>query len=408
LFLPKNNKALVGMAKKRILVYWDYRRKDLLLPFEKLAGDFEWYFIFFRYRQDDPVPAMDNRLYWGDYKNPYQLLNKIKPGAVIFSDLSNVYSIALNVASKNRAIPTYLLEHGVKLKYDYYVQMEASVQDQLKAKGIPLRNSRYLDKLHTLRFYFSAVKAANLPDLINLVRVFYAAFALQSDRAFSRYKFKLRCTDKYLLFSRQNFTYYQYRDGIKEEDVIYFGNPYQDDYLKALLQSGPSNGKPYYLLLDDGNVESFGITVNQKNDFIRKLNEFALGREAILVVKLHPMDYGRTDLYRHQNIKYVEAADLARLIHGASGCFAISTTLMFPLIAEGKIIVFRVKESKIQDVLASYGIRFLDYIHFHPSEIDFSRFRLSPEVAEDFIENFMYKYDGESTVRLKRILEEPE
>lgn len=379
-------------------MYWDYRRKDQLLPFEKLSDDYEWFFIFFRYQKDDPVAGLNNRLYWSDYKSPYNLLRAIKPDGIIFSDLSSIYAVSLNIAAKNTKVISFLLEHGVKLDYDYYLRAET----YLRAAAT---HTRQREKINSLLFYLRSFKFKNLSSLYKFITLPYKLILLKSDKAFAKSKFFLRCPDKYLLFSQQNFPYYQYRDGISSDDVIYFGNPYLDDYIKVLNSKTEYGGEPYYLLIDEGLIEIFGITGGQKNAFIQKLNEFAKRMGCRLRVKLHPLDYGKANLYEDANISYLESVDIAELIVNSVGCFAISTSLMIPLIVSNRVIAFRVKGSNIQETLAQFGVKFLDYLSFCPDEIDFSSLRMKDQVKAAFIEQFLYKNDGNAVERLKKILE---
>jgi hypothetical protein len=388
---------------RRFIVYWDYRRKDQLLPFEKLSNDYEWYYIYFRYREDDPVASLENRVYWSDYASPYALLLAIKPDGIIFSDLSSSYAIALNIAGKNKGIRTFLLEHGIKLDYDYYLTAEANNKFYLRNPAKPPESKG--EKVNSLLFYLRSFKLKNLKFLYKFIRLPLQLALIKSDKAFVYSKFSLRCPDLYLLFSRQNFSYYQYRDGISPDSVIYFGNPYLDDFIQELDTANHREDIPYYLLLDDGQIEIFGITAAQKNEFFRKLNEFCRNKGSRLLIKLHPFDYGRKDLYQHENITYFESANIAELIGGAAGCFAISTSLMFPLIIAGRAIIFKVAGSTVQDVLAEFGVRFLDYLNFSPDDIDFSAFQIKNEVREAFIEQFLYKNDGKALDRLKKILD---
>lgn len=393
---------------KKYLVYWDYRRSDLLLPFHKVSDQFEWNFIFFRTKEEDNAQLAYPRFYWGDFKTPYELLKEVKPDGIIFSDLSSLYAVSLNIAAKNKKIPTYLLDHGIKLDYNYYIELEGRTQvmnPALQKKNEPTVNSKRAGKMHTLGFYFSALQLKNGWHACKALQLFYSVFRSKSERAFAKVQFAMRCPDQYLLFSKQNLAYYQQRDGIDGSKAIYFGNPHQDDYMLQLCEASENETDSYYLLLDDGQIEGFGITPVQKNNFICKLNEFALSQKSRLVVKLHPFDYGRSDLFQHDNIEYKMAADISSLITGAKGCFAISSTLMLPLMVSGKLIAFKVPHSKIQEVIESYGVKFLDYLNFSPADIDFKKFILHEQKSATFIEHFLYKKDGKATERLKQILQ---
>jgi len=393
-------------TKKKFLIYWDYRRSDLLVPFNKLSDEFEWNFIFFRSKEDDNTQLPYRRFYWADFKTPYELLTDVGPDGIIYSDLSSLYAVSMNIAAKNKNIPTYLLDHGIKLDYFFYLDIEKNLKLLNKKVQKTKLNVRpfKVDKFHTVRFYFASLKFKNLAQSIKIFKLFFASLSSNNATAFPKIKFPLRCPNKYLLFSKQNFVYYKQRDGIDESEIIYFGNPHQDDYVLQLSKAVKDTSDPYYLLLDDGQIEGFGITPTQKNNFICKLNEFALSQKSRLVVKLHPFDYDRTDLYQHDNILYKTTADISKLITAATGCFAISTTLMLPLIIAGKLVAFKVPNLKIQEVIESYGVKFLDYLNFSLSEIDFTTTIIPGPQSANFIEHFLYKDDGKANERLRTIL----
>jgi hypothetical protein len=395
------------MEKPIMLVYWDYRRRDLLAPFQKLAADFEWHFIFFRSNAADTAAAtLPFKIwYWGDFRSPYQLLDVIRPHKVIFAELCNINATSLNIACKNRGIQTLLLDHGLKLPYDYYLSFEKSGEQQPApvTSGMSLASMPrlHLPRLHTLMFYLSSARLRNAASWPVMLYYLLRVMRKKSERVYTEVKFPLRNADRYLLFSSQNLAYYQVRDGVSEQDVHYVGNPYFDD----LVQTGAGQGaQPYYLLLDDGNVECFGISAIQKCGFINRLNAFCRGRGARLYVKLHPYDYRRNDLPQDANIVYYRECGLRELISGAQGCFGISSTLVLPLLPAGRIILFRLPNCGIQDVLEPYGTPFLDFMNFRPEDIDFERMAMPQEQRQVFVNRFLYKNDGRATERLREVL----
>ena len=396
------------MKRKKILVYWDYKRQDQLVPFEKLKTDFEWQFIFFRTHKEDEVDLEFPCFYWGHYKTPYQLLSQLKPDAIIFSNLSNVYAIALNVACRNKKVKTFLLDHGIKLHYDYYLEFEANRKASNQNIDLPVHPQKQikLSKFHTLFFYLSSFKISNGMQFCKAAQLLFSVFSLKSDNAFARIKFDLRNPEHYILFSKQNFIFYHQRDGIAEERVSYIGNPSLDGYIRRLNQVVTESKEAYYLLLDEGQIDGFGISMDQKNEFINKLNQFCLKKGAKLIVKKHPFDYHLNGFHEHPNIIYYESADIDSLIVNARGCFAISTTLMLPLIVNGKVVAFRLEKSRIQKTLSEFGVRFLDFFSFMPGDIDFDHFKLDNTQALKFEKQFLYKMDGRSLDRLKDLLQD--
>src|SRR5437868_6187862 len=181
------------MGNRRILVYWDYRRRDLLLPFDKLDYYFEWYFIFFSKEEVDVTSLKYKKLYWSNYSTPYDLLKYVNPHCVIFSDLSNVNTVSLNIACKNINIKTYLLEHGVKLYYDYYLEIEKLSRNLNLNNGRIAKKSKggNIQRIQTLKFYFSAIRFKNYKDIINIFKLFYNVFIIKSDKAFMKARFSI-------------------------------------------------------------------------------------------------------------------------------------------------------------------------------------------------------------------------
>jgi hypothetical protein len=388
--------------KKRLLVYCDYRRKDLLLPLDMIADKFELHFIFFREREEDNNSISYPVLFWADYKTPYQLLKQLAPDGVIFFDLSNLYALSLNMVAKKSSLPTFILDHGLKIDYDFYTSIET------KARSLPnaglIKNGKAGKKLHLLNFYFSSINWFHIKESFRQLQLLVQIIILRSDKAFANVQFPLRKPGMYLLFSPQNFQYYKQRDGAELSEITYIGNPHFDRYYHTNgIQTGSAN---YFVLIDDGHIEVFGISIKQKNEFIEKLNSFCLGKNARLKIKLHPADFNRKDLFQHKNIDYLRTVDVVDLVNNATGCFAISSTLLLPLVTTGKLILFRLNNMPIQEVLSKYGVKFLDFHKFYPEEIVFEDFLLDSRHKAAFVETFLYKEDGKSSDRLLTALQE--
>ncbi|MBS1488885.1 MAG: hypothetical protein JST43_14990 [Bacteroidetes bacterium] len=394
-------------AKPKILVYWPYERTDLLVPFTKLSERFEWHFIRFRYREEDGLELPFERHYWSDYSTPAAFLKHLKPQAVVFFELSNLYSCALNIAAKQLGIPTCIQEHGIKMTFDFYVTIakpeKQSVNKTSTQQSISIPSRK--GKIHLLRYYFSLFKPNVIkfwPILtIYLLRVFKA----DSDRVFPKVRFSLRTANFYLLISKQNLEYYRTRDGISNDQVHYFGNPYLDDLIKMQPESAPGS-EPYYLLIDEGNIQMFGISSEEKSNFFSRLNDCALSENKRLYIKLHPSEYDRSDLFTHPNIRYFKAANMNLLINNAAHIFAISSTISLPLIPNNQVILFRLPFNPFQELLESYHVRFLPFQTFTVEDIKTFGNTLNDENVEQFVLQFLFLNDGNSIQRLKALYEQ--
>ena len=391
-------------TKKKILVYWYYHRKDLLTPFIKLSDQFEWHFILYRSKAEETQLDFPFSIhYWDDYYSPYNLLNDLKPKAVVLMELSNIYALSLNIASKYLGITTFILEHGLKLNYDYYINNQLKVKSSNTILNNEISKISFTRKLQTLMFYFRCLKIRNFSNAFILFKYLKNILLIKTDKSIAEYKFNLRNADKYLLFSKQNLAYYQERDGIQPKDAIFFGNPYLDD-LANISISKNKNEEGYYLLLDDGLLESFGISTKEKNTFLENLNNVAIEKKVALYVKLHPADYGRKDLFSNENIRYLDHVEPKELFKNAIAIFALSSTMALPLIPKGEVFLFRILNNEIQEELERWNVPFLDFYSFESREVNPLNVQMNKQDAHNFIDQFLYINDGQAVRRLGKIL----
>src|SRR5690242_13495439 len=97
----------------RILLNWYYHRPDLTRHLLELGRDHELFFIDRHAPDGVDVPGA-TVLYWGDFASPYALLDEVRPDKVVFSDIEAFHQLALNIAARNRHIPSYILQHGTR------------------------------------------------------------------------------------------------------------------------------------------------------------------------------------------------------------------------------------------------------------------------------------------------------
>jgi hypothetical protein len=389
---------VIGL-KRKILVYWDYRRKDLLLPFIELKEHFDFVFIYFRDPAEDPLAEFYfKRLYWKDYKSGLNLLQSEGCDSVLFMELSNLYSIALNYSARTLGKATYWMDHGIKLGFGTYVSEDNARTKNIREKRNPI--SGFRRKSHTLKFYFSSLRKLKAGESLCALKLLLDIFISGGENPFLRNKFKMRKPFRYILFSEQNFQYYLDRDGALENEITYIGNPYFDQLTNSVVTG--TDHEDYYLLIDEGIL--IELPFIEKAKLISKLNQIALNENTKLYVKLHPVNYDKPDIVSHINIIYLRESQLADLINNARKCFGFSSTIVFPLLASEKIILFNVN-NEMQKVMKTYGVQMIDYSDFRKEHILNYKTFVSEQWKLKFEKRFLYKSDGRACERLKIALQ---
>jgi len=391
--------------KPKILFNFGYHRKGWIAPIESLADDIQIIYLFYLCREQESVKHTSSKtVYWSDYSDAVDLLNKIEPDRIVFMSVESSLAIALNFCARKKGIPTYILQHGVFSTYTDYRERERQAKKMRTGGG----RSNCSGKFSSFTFLRSSLK---YPDLLRLWKFpFY--FFLQRKNGYrfaSRWvKFAARIPDYYICYTPQNATIHRELDNPRENQLLYIGNPELDLFL-GLKRPITSNNK-YYLLIDqpfaDNQYREHICSKNQMISHYLKLNEFCLNNNARLYVKLHPESYHSTWLPKHGNINWIkDHNDLPALIQLASGCFGYFSSLLIPAIYSSKVVLFRVSENIMQREAAELNLaQLLEFSDYLVSDIDFDK--LNKEQLNIFADKYMYFEDGNSIMRLKAILTE--
>lgn len=224
---------------------------------------------------------------------------------------------------------------------------------------------------------------------------------------------KFRTASKYVVFTKDNASIYCERDGIEKDRLIEIGNPEMDAYFNYKPRTGSKEGD-YYLLIDEPWSEvkdyaspGFGISKDQTNEFHRKLADFAAKKSAKLKIKLHPYSYDSDFLLPHPNIEYLRDADTVELILNSKGVFGFNSTLTLPAIYFNRCCLFKIwDQASYQDDINRLGMaQVLDYHSFSEKDIDFNSYEKDNESVKRFVERYFYKADGNTSRRLKEVLQ---
>ena len=391
---------------KKILCNWYYERQDLTKHLLELTEKTQLTFIAKHHR-----PQKDERenlasenlsiIYWGDYNSPYQILDAVQPDLVIFHDIEAFNQIALNIAAKNRKIKTYVLQHGLRGGYE----VDDAFTNAAKNGKMEISNTSWW----TLKFLLRSLKLKNLLHLFPLIKFIVARKKNELTVALYKNQFELRRADLYVEFSKANATYHKIRDGIPDNRFVLIGNPSYDDFYERIKNiSQEVNTEPYALLIDSPFLEANFVqkqrmSTEEKNGYIKRLNEYCKQKKIKLLIKLHPLSYGAAYLYTDENIQYARNADIVQLIGRAELVFLVHFSTLAPLVIHQKpFFFFGNKYFEHNDFISSLSIPIYDLINFSPLELANSE--PHPPLKAEAIVDYLFIPDGKATERLKQLI----
>lgn len=396
---------------KKILANWYYGRQDLTKHLLELSEEAHITFIAKHFRpQEDEKKNFASKnisiIYWGDYTSPYQLLDEVKPDLVIFYDIEAFNQIALNVAAKNRGIKTYVLQHGLRGSYE----ITDALTHSTKNSDIELSHTSWW----TFKFLMRSLRAKNFSQLGRLLKFIVARKKNELTVALYKNQFELRRADFYIEFSKANATYHKLRDGIKDNRFILIGNPAFDDFHNRIKDISSSPAQEAYALLIDtpfceaSFVQKQRMSAEEKNDYVKRLNQYCILKNLKLYIKLHPLSYKAiSSLYKDENIQYFTETDIVQLIGNAQLVFLLHFTTLAPLVLYHKpFLFFHNKYVEQEEVKASLNIPTYDLLSFNPGELVGKQ--PQQPLQQEQIKDYFFIPDGKATQRLKQVLLYPE
>lgn len=392
------------------MVWW-YDRNDLIAPFIKMKDDIEFICLFYRFKEQEnlsfemPFP----RIYWTDYSTPQQLLNAIKPDKVVFMGIENFLTFGLNIAAKNKNIPTYYLFHGLNTE---------SVEERITMHQDFLENTpknmdkRYVEsneyytkkKFHSVLFFTASLLHFRSVKYYFKVIKFILDYR-RHDNILSfmlLHKEEFRLPSHYILMSKAASNYFVERDGIDENRMMFIG-PYMSDEMYGNYE-GISTIPYKYILLIDQNIALFDIS--EKNEIISKLRLRAAELQLKLLVKVHPADLHADKILHNDDVILVKSnSNIKEMIYNAEYIVGYDSALLLPAIVKNKVTCIKINEKrKMADLWHKYkvvGLISKESI-FQGESFDF--FEPKQEDVDYFVEEYLGFADGNSTQRLKLIL----
>lgn len=396
--------------KPVLLLNWNYYRIDITESVLQFADTFELVFLHDYHPSENTGCVKDyKRIFWNNYSSPYEILDDVQPSKILFYDIESFHQVSLTIAARNRKIKTFVLEHGLRGSYEinieiqkYYTTRNNHIKVKYPNTSIPERVIKQSDK--TLKFYLSAINWKNIFSLHWIFLFIYYRKKFGLTYGLYKIKRKFRWADYYINFTERNASYIKERDGVELQRFRLIGNPSFDSFFSRVNSFQQENTEPYLLLLDAPFVEGdvFGMTPDQKNSFIEKLNQYALNQGMRLYVKLHPISY-KSDFYiKHENIKYFTVADIVALILNSKSCAHVHLSSLVPVAILYKPYIFFNAYPEYNHLTEQLQMKSYDYFNFNVT--DLAIHELDKEQKERVKNEFLFSIDGRSTVRLKRII----
>lgn len=382
--------------------------------------DYNIYFLEYTHKGElgaNQYSAFGKAIFWGGYKNAFDLLEQIKPKFVIFYFIESYNHVALNVCCKHTGVKTFHMEHGIR-NYEMLQENIASIDIYKKQTliGFIKKLKEFKSRINGRLFFRRTI--SKLPVKYNLFLKKY--YQIRSKNTvfdtFRKINSNLRIADCYISFSPKVFEFHQKSDHLPEDYPVHFIGCPSFDYLanNSNISLDGSN-----ILFIDNAFESekmFGWHDENKIRFLSELLKFVESKKSTLWIKPHP----RSRDFIYENVRNSKNAfiinqekDFVRAINDSKVVLGFYSTLLMPLMAMKHTVCFSLEmhpsvlEKKPSMFLVETGainiVNSWEELGRAFEQLD-DIFRKQTDFKKSFIEEWMYKFDGKSSERLKSIL----
>jgi hypothetical protein len=405
---------------EKIIIVGDYNRDDFLYVGKLMQGSYAIYFL--DHLSEKEITSFNYKkwgkaLFWKDYKDALDLIDTVNPTKVLFYFIESFNHVALNVACKCKGIKTFHLEHGIR-NYEvlekFIKDSHLPVKESLLSKFKKLTNIK--SRLESRYFFLNTVsklpeeKAGFLKDYFK-IRSNNSVF-----QTFRLVNSTLRLADCYISFSKKIFEFHRQSDHLPENYPVRFIGCPAFDYLSeyAHLQKHGDD-----ILFIDNAFETqnlFGWNNENKIRFLDELVTFASRQQRQLWIKIHP--YSNMAAYQNckenANVHIInDEKDFKESILSTHVVIGFYSTLLMPLMALDHTVCFSLEmhperlDYKLSSFLVNTGaIKGIDswdelQLEFNDLQKNFAE---QEKNKQSFVDQWMYKFDGRASERLKNIL----
>lgn len=405
--------------KQNIIIVGDYSREDFLFVAKQLLGYFNFYFLEYADQgeiKSNYYSSYGKAIFWKDFSSSFDLVDKIKPKAVLFYFIETYNHVALNVTCKHLGIKTFHLEHGVR---NYKIQeliFNSKKNETVAQPGNRFKKvSNLYSKIKTRFFFYNTL--LKLPTQYSRFLKGYYKIRSKKDifETFSLVKDQLRVADHYISFSPKIFEFHQKADHLDCGKKVSFTGVPSFDFLSNLKKVSDCND----ILFIDNAFESqalFGWNDTYKLEFLKALSEFANSVNKPLWIKTHP--YSNSEVYdicrNSYGIKVIDQQEeFNEALKKSSVIIGFYSTLLMALMALDHTVCFSLEmhpeksnyelSSFLVETGATMKINNWEELKKCMDNIE-SIYHYQTRFKKKFISEWLYKFDGMASERLKNIL----
>lgn len=404
--------------KQTLLLIYNFNRKDFLTYFHASKSDFNFFFAEF----SSPKEVYNHHfreygkdIYWGQFRDTFDLLEKIKPDKVVFLYIESYFHMALNISCKVLGIPTYLLDHGIQdinihqnlIKYTTTHSRETRVQilSRMLSQGYDRFSSRLFlirtiaklpyTEAKALKYYMSLRKGKNYTSIVKYLNsdLFYA--------------------DTYLSISPKVGAAFTNLLNYNPPRTFYFGVPTYD----CLYNIKPSQTTGKALLFLDQGLHTAGFlgwTNKYFETFITDFTGILLRHGYKIYIKKHPRQLPSDWqlLEQQKKVSVITDEELTLLLPKIKVVIGFFSTYLLPLAALEHITLITLENHPVGNTLVSksfvdagvaHPVYDLEELHMTlPSIEKLHQEQLSNK--KKFEEDWLFRFDGKSGERLRDLL----
>ena len=396
----------------KILLVTEFNRKDFLhsldgignIELVVMGASFPW--------QVKNKPTVEH-YYWYQFNSAFDLLDRIKPDKIVFHHYQSIHEVGLIMACEIRNIPTFHLEHGAR-NYEHILNKKFHRPQTVKRKSklSKLRPGQFFKRLANRKFI-----ERTLDEMPDSHHVYYQTFIEMrrkenSISVFRILEWKHRLPDLFISFSPKAFDFHRKVNEFDDEQPVkYIGIPSIDGIFIPEINANPEQTMIYIdqPLVEDGTL---GWTFEEKEKRMRLLGKWCEENNYRLLVKTHPrndMSFWNDNVFEILNTM----DELKAMIPKASVVVGYYSTLLLPLMAYEHLTCISMNFHPLK-LNAVEGDFFSETGCIEPTYSEEELMTALDNIQDlkakqggkkqEFVEEWMYKFDGRAGERLKDIL----
>lgn len=361
-------------------------------------------------------------IFWKDYTDGFQLLEKIKPDKLIFQLIDNYYHFALLFAARQiTSIQIWYIDHGIRFEHELD-NMDESHPTKFISFLKRFAGGKILNFASYIKNGFFRKTKTKLPKFkqTDFQKVFNAR-SVNTFGMFMRSCGHLLRPDGFIVYSPETFSFYKILfqldlDFEKNHPVIYVGIP-SLDHLYWVRDFEPQENANSFLLIDQALHEQsiLGWTEIKKIDFLVNLINNLHSYGMTLIIKPHPWNdnyYKKIRNTKNLNFDIIYEINKDNIQNVAMVASFNSTLLLAFCAGKFKVFCFELHPESVKPEF-SYGIckygvaqalyNFIELNNFlKENRIDTTTDFLSKQ--EKFINEVLYKFDDKSKSRFNEAI----